>query len=122
MRLPLCNVFLDDMDCGIEFTHRKCADTKVCHPFDTLEGRDASPGRLERWACASTMKFNKATRKVLHKIPSTSIARKWVENSPEKKDCGVLVDENLDMTWQLHPGLQENQTMMEGGGSAPLVS
>ncbi|KFQ08486.1 hypothetical protein N329_01063, partial [Haliaeetus albicilla] len=61
--------------------------------------------RLERWACANLLKFNKATCKVLHMgrgIPKHKyrLGREWVEGSPEKKDLGVLVDEKLDMTWQ----------------------
>jgi len=99
------------MDSGTECTLSKVADnTKLCGVVDMLEGRDdiqRDADRLERWACANLMKFNKAKYKVLymgrdkpkHKY-SVSLGREWIESSPEEEDLEVLVDEKLNMTPQ----------------------
>ncbi|GAB0207424.1 mitochondrial enolase superfamily member 1 [Grus japonensis] len=76
---------------------------------DMLEGRDAIQrdlDRLERWAHANHMKFNKAKCKVLHvgqgAIPSTTIG--WARNgwkaALRRRTWGVLIDEKLNMSQQ----------------------
>ncbi|GAB0190539.1 mitochondrial enolase superfamily member 1 [Grus japonensis] len=99
--LALFNIFVRDMDSRIECTD----NTKLCGTDDVLEGRDAIQtdlDRLERWAHANCMNFNKA--KVQHMGQGNPkhnyrLGREWIESSPEK-DLGVLVDEKLNMSRQ----------------------
>ncbi|GAB0204197.1 mitochondrial enolase superfamily member 1 [Grus japonensis] len=93
----LFNIFVGDMDGGIE-----CTLSKVQRDLD----------RLERWAHVKCMKFNKAKCKVLHMgwhnpKHNYRLGKEWSESSPEEKDLGVLIDEKLNMSWQCVPAAQK---------------
>ncbi|GAB0205317.1 hypothetical protein GRJ2_002997300 [Grus japonensis] len=120
-----------DIDSRIKCTLSKFANnTKLCGAVDTLEGRDAIQrdlDRIERWAHANRMKFNKAKCKVLHMGQGNPkhnyrLGGEWSESSPEEKDLGVLVDEKLNMS-QPYPGLHQKKCdqQVEGGDSPHLL-
>ena len=112
----LFNIFVGNVDSGIECTLSKFADdTKPSGAVDTLEGRDLD--RLERSVCANLMKFNKAKCTVLlldwgnlrHRY---RLGIEWLESSPEEKSLGVSTDERFGMSWQCLLAAQKANTVL----------
>ncbi|KAK4832645.1 hypothetical protein QYF61_024673 [Mycteria americana] len=96
----LLNIFINDIDSGIECTLSQFADdTKLRGVADSLEGRDAIQkdlDMLERWKKVNLIKINKC--KDLHLGQSNhqyqyGLGGKGIESSPVEKDLGILVDE-----------------------------
>ncbi|RMB98864.1 hypothetical protein DUI87_24408 [Hirundo rustica rustica] len=136
----LFNIFIDDMDVGIEsFISKFAGDIKLGACVNLLEDRMALQrdlDQLDGWAESNKMKFNKSKCRVLHfghnnPLQRYSLGKVWLDSAQEERDLGVLVTAAEHepavcpggQEGQWHPGLYREWCgqQEQGGHSCPVL-
>ncbi|RMC10099.1 hypothetical protein DUI87_12897 [Hirundo rustica rustica] len=137
----LFNIFVDDMDAGIEsFISKFADDTKLGACVNLLEDRMALQrdlDQLDGWAESNKMKFNMSKCRVLrfgHNNPLQRyrLGKVWLDSAQEERDLGVPVTAAEHepavcpggQEGQWHPGLDQEWCgqQEQGGHSSPVFS
>jgi len=107
--LVLFNIFINDLDEGVESTLSKFTDDKKLGELaDTLAGCvtiQQDLNRLESWAGRNLMRFNKVKCRVLrlgrnNRIRQYRLGDDLLQMSSVEKEMGVLVASRLAMSQQ----------------------
>ena len=100
----LFNIFINDLDAGVECTISKFADdNKLGGAVDFLEGKEALQKdleQLEHWEMINGTNFNKSKCQILHLGQSNTghkykLREEWLESSPAERDLVVLAGSRL---------------------------